>query len=121
MSPDLSRYVTDQLALETSVLKERRKAREERAAKPWPKAGKVMPGTGERHCMHTFINITAELAERGTRPHTSGSLGGLWHRICYLCLCLRCCNLAKMLIHCLGQCSCDAARWIFVWPIPCKL
>ena len=40
MSPDLSRYVADQLALETSVLKERRKAREERAAKPRPKAAK---------------------------------------------------------------------------------
>ena len=40
MSPDVSRYVTDQLALETSVLKERRKAREERAAKPRPKAAK---------------------------------------------------------------------------------
>ena len=37
MSPDLSRCVADQLALETSVLKERRKAREERAAKPRPK------------------------------------------------------------------------------------
>ena len=40
MSPELSRYVADQLALETSVLKERRKAREERAAKPRPKAAK---------------------------------------------------------------------------------
>ena len=40
MSPDLSRCVADQLALETSVLKERRKAREERAAKPRPKAAK---------------------------------------------------------------------------------
>ena len=40
MSPDLSRYEADQLALETSVLKERRKAREERAAKPRPKAAK---------------------------------------------------------------------------------
>ena len=40
MSPDLSRCVADQLALETSVLKERRKAREERAANPRPKAAK---------------------------------------------------------------------------------
>ena len=41
--------------------------------------------------------------------------------ICYLCLCLRCCKLARMLIHSPGQCgrdSCDAARWIFVWPRP---
>ena len=40
MSPDLSRYVADQLALESSVLKERGKEREDRAAKPRPKAAK---------------------------------------------------------------------------------
>ena len=40
MSPDMSRYVADQIALETSVIIEHRKAREERAAKPRPMAPK---------------------------------------------------------------------------------
>ena len=47
MSPDLSRYVAEQLALETSVLKERRKAREERAAKTKAEGGQVMSELGQ--------------------------------------------------------------------------
>ena len=118
MSPDLSRYVADQLALETSVLKERRQGEGGASGKTKAEGGKVMPELGKgTACIHS----SAGLAERGNEAHTPGRLGGLWHGICYLCLCLRCCKLTRMLIHCPGQCgrdSCDGARWIFGWPRP---
>ena len=69
MSPDLCRYVADQLALETSVLKERPQGEGGASGKTKAKGGKVMPELGERRtaCIHSSTSQLGSLnGERGS-------------------------------------------------------
>ena len=67
MSPDLSRCVANQLALETSVLIGAPQGEGGASGKTKAEVGQVKPELGKGTCMHTYTSTTVGLAERGTR------------------------------------------------------